>query len=131
MTDTQKIKPSEYNKYGATTHTEVAKELKISVSLAHLIESNVFLKFALAYFSPPWPVREKSLRRLRDVSGMPVQFGEGQCSDLLVNVLRDVVNSENEKEFRKEYERRIVEIAKHPQFRLFVYSMLTGKEYEI
>jgi len=36
-----------YNTYGVTTHSEIAKKLQITTALAHKIEGDIFLKFAV------------------------------------------------------------------------------------
>ena len=120
------MKPSEYHTYGSVSHADIAKKLQISTSLSAKIESDVFLKFSLALFNPPWSIRELSLRRLKDARGQQLHFDVGECSELLEERVRDVISSEDD--FRREYEKKIVEISKSVMFRRFVLQILTGEE---
>ena len=116
--------PTNYHTYGAKTHSEIAQELGISTSLSHKIESDLMMKFALAIFNPPWAVKHENLRHLKDAAGNMVKFESvGEYSNLLEEVVRAVLSSQNERTFRREYEQRIVDISKNVYFRKFVMSM--------
>lgn len=117
-------KPSEYNTYGVASHSEIAKELQISTSLSAKIEGDVFLKFSLNLFQPPWNVKDNGLRHLKDAAGNPVRFDVGAYSDILAEVVRSVVGSSDVRAFKMEYERRIVEISRHPEFRKFLVALI-------
>lgn len=124
-------KPEVYNKYnGGTTHLKISEELGISVSLSHHIESKIFLKFALAVFQPPWQVRNKTLARLKDANGDLLQFSEtGEYFEILSEmVYHDLGSNVDQLTFKKECEKRIVEISKHVEFRKFVFSLLRGED---
>ena len=113
-------KPANYHTYGKHTHSEIAKKLKISTSLSAKVENDIFLKFALCLFQPPWVCKHNLLRQLRDNNGNPVKFHS--VGEYFENLAELVVQSDDE--FKREYERRVVEISKSIHFRKFVYSLL-------
>ena len=117
-----------YHTYGSKSHSEVAKELEVSTSLAHLIEEDIFLKFALSLFQPDWAIKHPAFRRLKDKDGNPVRFGQGEYSGILEEVVRNVVKSSDARMYRTEYEKRVVDISKHIEFRNFVVETLRGEE---
>lgn len=117
---------SSYNTYGFVSHADIAKKLQISTSLAHKVEQDAFLKFALGIFQPNWPVRNNSLRRLKDANGVPLRFETGKCLDLLTEKVNATLQPGDD--FREQYEKNIVDISKNPEFRKFVISVLTGEE---
>lgn|SRR3990167_8275930 len=118
-----------YNTYGVTTHSEIAKKLQITTALAHKIEGDIFLKFAMGVFAPPWPVREHCLRILKDANGVTLRFDVGECAELLAERVRSVLCSGED--FRKKYEKRIVDISRNPNFRKFVIGILDPDSEEV
>lgn len=124
-----RIVPKKYHKFGGAAHSKIAKVLNISTSLSHKSENDVMLKFALCYFQPPWIVRHDQLRHLKDGSGLPIRFVEtGECFDYLARIVQDVVDNSDSLEFKREFEKRIVEISKHIDFRQFVLSLLKEED---
>ena len=122
--------PKNYHKYGFASHSKIAKTLNISTSLSHKSENDVMLKFAICYFQPPWTIKNDSLRHLKNASGELVRFQEvGECFEVLAEIVQEALGTDTGSlEFKKEFEKRIVEISKHIDFRKFVLSLLKQGE---
>lgn len=122
----QNNKPENYHTNRLKTYEDVAKELNVSVSLSCLIEDDIFLKFALFLFSPPWAVKHHSFRRLKDATENFVRFDQGKYAEVLADVVRSAVGTNDIRMFKTEYERRIVDISKHVEFRKLIVEILRG-----
>ena len=113
---------SSYNTYGFVSHSDVAKKLQISTSLAHKVEGDAFMKFALGIFQPNWQVKNDCLRRLKDANGVPLCYGVGKCLDLLTEKVNATLQPGDD--FQEQYEKNIVDISRNTQFRKFVIGIL-------
>jgi len=122
-----------YHMHGNVTHSTIAKSMGISPSLSHLIENSVMLKFGLALFNPPWQVKNPELVRLRDTRGKIVRFDHtGEYFEELADVVYSRMVKEGrapenigckEKEFQREYERNLIRVTRHPEFKKFVVNI--------
>ena len=127
----QQQQTTTYNTEGKDTHSDIAHKLGISTSLAHRIEEDLMMKFALCLFNPPWNVQHPRLRSLHDRTGKKLSFGTvGQYFDTLEEVVVSSMLDDNEKLFRKAFELRIVEISRSAFFHQFVMSTLNYNDKE-